>query len=143
MLIVVHRHRYRVYLFDGQKEPDPRLPPSFKFECALGAAGYRTPGGMYAVQRRAKKPDWYIGEWADPAWRERWADSDYVIPGGHPENPLQVAFLDLGYEGIGIHGTANLASLGKAESHGCIRLAPDDMRTLWPLAPVGTRVYIT
>ena len=62
------------------------------------------------------------------AWQGR------IIPTFRPD-PV----IDPDFDGF----LANLASLGKAESHGCIRLSPDDMRKLWPLAPVGTRVYIT
>ena len=43
---------------------------------------------------------------------------------------------------IALHGTNEPASIGNAVSHGCIRLANDDMRRLFDLAPAGTPVTI-
>lgn len=49
--------------------------------------------------------------------------------------------LDLG-DGYGIHGTDDPASIGKAVSHGCVRLHNEDVDYLYGLVPVGTPVYI-
>jgi len=49
--------------------------------------------------------------------------------------------LALGGE-LGIHGTSDPSSIGKAVTHGCIRLANDAISALYPLVPVGTPVYI-
>jgi L,D-transpeptidase catalytic domain len=43
---------------------------------------------------------------------------------------------------IALHGTNEPYLLGVAASHGCIRLANDEMRRLFPLAPAGTPVTI-
>ena len=43
---------------------------------------------------------------------------------------------------IYIHGTADTHLLGTPASHGCIRLAPQDMRTLFSRVRIGTRVQI-
>ena len=43
---------------------------------------------------------------------------------------------------IGIHGTNEPSSIGHAASHGCIRIANDVMRRLFPLAPAGTPVIV-
>ena len=44
--------------------------------------------------------------------------------------------------GIGLHGTADTASIGRAASHGCIRLREADITWLHENIPVGTRVVI-
>jgi hypothetical protein len=49
--------------------------------------------------------------------------------------------LDLG-SGYLIHGTPHYGSIGRASTHGCIRLADDDIAWLYDNVPVGTRVYI-
>jgi lipoprotein-anchoring transpeptidase ErfK/SrfK len=49
--------------------------------------------------------------------------------------------LALGGE-LGIHGTSEPSSIGKAVTHGCIRLANDDITQLHARVPVGTAVYI-
>ncbi|NUU06285.1 L,D-transpeptidase [Leifsonia sp. C5G2] len=43
---------------------------------------------------------------------------------------------------IGIHGTADSASIGRAASHGCIRLGNDAITRLAGLLPLGTPVSI-
>jgi len=49
--------------------------------------------------------------------------------------------LQLG-NGIGLHGTPDTASIGKAATHGCIRLRAEDITWLHENIPVGTRVII-
>lgn len=43
---------------------------------------------------------------------------------------------------IGLHGTDDAASIGKAASHGCIRLANPDITELAGLLPLGTPITI-
>jgi lipoprotein-anchoring transpeptidase ErfK/SrfK len=51
--------------------------------------------------------------------------------------------LDTG-DGYLIHGTNifNEDSIGQAVSHGCVRMANEDLERLYPLVPVGTPVFI-
>ena len=49
--------------------------------------------------------------------------------------------LDLG-DGYLIHGTADPKSIGRAVTHGCIRLGDDDIDWLYRHVPVGTVVHI-
>lgn len=44
-------------------------------------------------------------------------------------------------DGYGIHGTTNPSSIGKAASHGCIRMRNSDVAALFPLVARGTPVY--
>lgn len=44
--------------------------------------------------------------------------------------------------GIGLHGTPDTASIGRAVTHGCLRLADDDLEWVFQNVGVGTRVYI-
>ncbi|MFP7760463.1 L,D-transpeptidase [Marisediminicola sp. LYQ85] len=43
---------------------------------------------------------------------------------------------------IGLHGTNDTASIGQAVSHGCIRLANDDITELAEMLPLGTPIEI-
>ena len=45
-------------------------------------------------------------------------------------------------DGIRIHGTENVGSIGTAASHGCIRLVRHDIEELYELVSVGTPVFI-
>jgi hypothetical protein len=49
--------------------------------------------------------------------------------------------LDLG-DGYLIHGTPDASSIGRAVTHGCIRLGDRDITWLYRHVPVGTAVYI-
>ena len=49
--------------------------------------------------------------------------------------------LDLG-RGYLIHGTTDQASIGAASTHGCIRVADDNLLWLFDNIPVGTRVVV-
>ena len=46
------------------------------------------------------------------------------------------------YDGAGIHGTSDDASIGSAASHGCIRMTIPDVIELYDRVNVGTPVYI-
>ncbi len=63
----------------------------------------------------------------------------------NPGGPFGVRWMRLSvpWGGYGIHGTNNPKSIGKAASHGCIRLYNEDVIKLYDLTPVGTPVSIT
>ena len=45
-------------------------------------------------------------------------------------------------DGYGIHGTDAPTSIGRAASHGCVRLRNEDAELLYRIVPLGTPVYI-
>ena len=49
--------------------------------------------------------------------------------------------LNLG-DGYAIHGTNVPSSVGRAVTHGCIRVRNEDIETLYRIVPVGTPVYV-
>jgi L,D-transpeptidase-like protein len=44
--------------------------------------------------------------------------------------------------GVLMHGTPHQNSIGKAATHGCLRLRDEDIEWLYQYVPVGTKVYI-
>jgi lipoprotein-anchoring transpeptidase ErfK/SrfK len=64
-----------------------------------------------------------------------------VIDGDDPQNPLGPRWLDLG-NSYGIHGTIDPASIGKAESRGCIRMRNQDVKEVFDMLGVGSEVTI-
>jgi len=50
--------------------------------------------------------------------------------------------LDVPWGTYGIHGTSKSESIGRAASHGCIRMFNRDIRELYGIVPAGTRVII-
>ena len=45
-------------------------------------------------------------------------------------------------DGVGIHGTPDTASVGRAATHGCMRLHDADIAWLYEHIPTGTHVYV-
>lgn len=69
---------------------------------------------------------------------------EYVIVNRefNPGGPFGVLWLSLSKQGYGIHGTNNPSSIGKAVSHGCVRMYNRDVLQLAEMVPNGTRVMI-
>ena len=103
---------------------------------AIGAVGFDTPAGMYHIQNKAVNPAWSV---PNSGWAGSLAGT--VVPGGTAENPLKARWMGI-YDGAGIHGTDQVASLGTAASHGCVRMAIPDVIELYDQVPVGAPIYI-
>ena len=65
----------------------------------------------------------------------------YNLPPG-PNNLVGLLWMGLNKPGIGIHGTNNPETIGRAASHGCIRLANWDAARVKDLVSVGNTVLI-
>jgi lipoprotein-anchoring transpeptidase ErfK/SrfK len=65
----------------------------------------------------------------------------YNLPPG-PNNLVGVVWMGLDKPGIGIHGTNNPETIGRAASHGCIRVANWDVIRLKDQISVGNTVII-
>ena len=83
---------------------------------AVGTELYPTPLGAWLFHQVDINPDW------NPPPDRAWTRESRYTPPGDPENPMGRARLifDRPYT---IHGTNDLASLGRAASHGSIRIA--------------------
>jgi L,D-transpeptidase-like protein/putative peptidoglycan binding protein len=128
-VVTVDRANFTLRFFKSLK-----LAKTYKI--AVGQVGLETPAGVYHVQNKAIDPAWHVPkrDWAG-------ALAGKVIPGGVPENPLKSRWLGI-FDGAGIHGTADIGSLGSAASHGCIRMAVPDVEELYDAVPVQAPVYI-
>jgi lipoprotein-anchoring transpeptidase ErfK/SrfK len=106
-----------------------------KYGVAIGMPGHSTPRGTFKVIAKAKNPAWH-----NPG--SGWATGmpSYIAPG--PNNPLGTRALYINSSGIRIHGTSKTSSIGHAASHGCVRVANRNIEKLYPLVPVGTKVFI-
>jgi len=61
-----------------------------------------------------------------------------IQPG--PNNPVGVVWINLSKEHYGLHGTPEPATIGRTQSHGCVRLTNWDALKLAGLVQPGTRV---
>jgi lipoprotein-anchoring transpeptidase ErfK/SrfK len=69
------------------------------------------------------------------------SENFYNLPPG-PNNLVGVLWMGLNKTGIGIHGTNNPETIGRAASHGCIRLANWDAVRVKELVSEGNTVII-
>jgi lipoprotein-anchoring transpeptidase ErfK/SrfK len=132
--------QYPVYLTVNRSTFELKLWKNLElvktYTVAIGAAGFDTPAGEYAIQNKAVDPAWNV---PDSDWAGDLAGT--VVPGGVPENPLKARWMGI-FDGAGIHGTDDTASLGTAASHGCVRMSVPDVIELYDQVPVGTPIYI-
>jgi len=63
------------------------------------------------------------------------------IPAG-PNNPVGVVWVDINKEHFGLHGTPEPSTIGRTESHGCIRLTNWDATKLGRMVSTGSKVTI-
>ena len=73
---------------------------------------------------------------------------DYIkkwgsIPSENPLNPLGKYWLGLSAKNIGIHDVDNDSGIGRASSHGCIRVKTKSLESFFEKIKIGTRVKIT
>lgn len=141
-LITVDLTKNRAYLFQDGQMVDT-APAATGSEKLLKKGGKRwlfhTPRGRMKVLRKIVNPVWTKPDWAFVEKGEKVPPTDSPIRQvrGH----LGKYALDLG-DGIMIHGTDEIDSLGKNASHGCIRLPGDMLEEVYRAAKVGTEVYI-
>ena len=126
--IVVDRSNFTLTLYRD-------LAVEKQYTVAIGAEGFDTPTGLYHIQDKQVDPVWNV---PDSDWAGSLAGQ--TIPPG-PDNPLKARWMGI-YNGAGIHGTSDTASLGSAASHGCVRMSVPDVIDLYDRVDVGTPIYI-
>ena len=67
------------------------------------------------------------------------SDEKATLPPG-PNGPVGVVWIDLSKEHYGIHGTPAPETIGRAESHGCVRLTNWDAARLAEMVSGSTQV---
>ncbi len=90
------------------------------FPCSIARDKSRRPAGELSVKNVAPNPTYlYDPQLFVPGGPKT---SKLVIPPG-PNNPVGLAWVGLSLQGYGVHGTPLPENIGRAESHGCFRLA--------------------
>jgi lipoprotein-anchoring transpeptidase ErfK/SrfK len=98
------------------------------YDVAVGKASTPSPRGSFVIVNHVEHPTWF-------------GPAGPIAPG--PRNPLGTRWMGLSAHGYGIHGTNAPGSIGKAASHGCIRMRRQDLEELFGLVGVGTPVELT
>jgi lipoprotein-anchoring transpeptidase ErfK/SrfK len=97
------------------------------YPVAVGSASTPSPTGTFQIRTRLVRPAYY--------------HPGIIVPPG-PGNPLGTRWIGLNAQGYGIHGTSLESSIGKAASHGCIRMHRRDLEQLFAMVRVGDEVEI-
>ena len=109
------------------------------YPVTIGSAHNNSPIGEWKVRGVSKLPTFrYDKEMLEHGER---SGNFYMLPAG-PRNPVGVMWIALNKKGIGIHGTNEPGSIGRAASHGCIRLANWDVVRLAAKIKTGDNVSI-
>lgn len=99
------------------------------YPVGLGSWGWPTPTGSFNVLDIQENKVWYVPKSIQEEMRREGKPVRAKVPPG-PENPLGKFWVGLSLPAIGIHGTNAPASVYHFQSHGCIRLHPDDIAAL-------------
>jgi L,D-transpeptidase ErfK/SrfK len=134
--IVVNVPEFRLYYF-----PDGESGRVMTFPISIGREGWTTPYGTTSVVRKTHLPTWYPPASVRAEHAAMGDPLPAVVPPG-PDNPLGKHAIYLGIAGYLIHGTNQPRGLGMRASHGCIRMYPEDVETLFSMVAPGTRVTI-
>lgn len=95
------------------------------------------PIGDWAVKGVSRDPTFHYNP--DLFWNADPTDAKAKIPAG-PNNPVGSVWIDITKEHYGLHGTPEPRTIGRSESHGCVRLTNWDALTLAGLVKPGTPV---
>ncbi len=102
---------------------------------------WHTPLGTTRVTAKVPNPSWRPPE---SIRKEAAADGKIlpaVVPPG-PDNPLGAYALYLDLPGYRIHGTNRPYGVGMRVTHGCVRMYPENIESLYAQVSVGTKVQI-
>jgi lipoprotein-anchoring transpeptidase ErfK/SrfK len=128
--IVIKTHERRLYYVLDRGH-------ALRFPVGVGKGGMTWTGNA-RVEGKFIRP-----AWAPPASiRRENPKLPRVIPGGSTHNPMGAAALTLRGGEYAIHGTNRPELIGGFVSHGCIRMYNADIRELYRLVAVGTRVVV-
>ena len=123
----VRKSEFRLNIFEGD---GPGRVMVASYPISLGEFN-STPTGAFAIRPRSKLID---PEWRNPRTGQHFQSND-------PANPIGERWIGLkgiephnkDFEGYGIHGTTDIASIGKQASMGCVRMLPQDVEVVYEL----------
>jgi lipoprotein-anchoring transpeptidase ErfK/SrfK len=111
----------------------------FHAPVSMGGEKDPLPKGEWSIKGTAVMPKFHYNPelfWdADPSHAKA-----TIAPG--PNNPVGVVWIDLSKEHLGFHGTPEPSRIGRAQSHGCLRLTNWDAMRLAALVGPGAKVIL-
>jgi lipoprotein-anchoring transpeptidase ErfK/SrfK len=111
------------------------------YPASVGSSDLPAPSGVWAVRTVAPDAAYYY----DPTrlnFGQKEAKGKLKIAPG-PNNPVGAVWIDLTKDTYGIHGSPDPETVGKQQSHGCVRLTNWDAVELGKAVKAGTKVAFT
>ena len=139
--VVINIPEMRLYYYPEPKEN--QRPVVETYPISVGRMDWSTPLGVSRITEKTRNPYWFP---PDSILEERAAQGrplpEAVPPG--PDNPLGRHKMRLSIPGGAylIHGTNEPRGIGMRVTHGCIRMFPEDVESLFERLPEGTQVRI-
>jgi len=110
-----------------------------RYPATVGSEHDPLPVGSYEVKLVKRNPKFFYNP--ELFWDADESHAKAKLPPG-PNSPVGVVWIGLSLEHYGIHGTPEPSTVGKTQSHGCIRLTNWDAAELAELVRVGTPVEL-
>ena len=127
--VIVDKSDFSVTAYDAADHAIASYPAT------MGSEHDPLPIGNWKINGVDRDPTFNYNP--DLFWDAKAKDSKTKIPAG-PNNPVGRVWIDLSKEHYGIHGTPEPSTIGKTESHGCIRLTNWDALELAAMVTPGT-----
>ena len=109
------------------------------FPATMGSQHDPLPLGKWTIKGVSKLPSFHYNP--ELFWDADAGDTKSRIASG-PNGPVGVVWIDLSKPHYGIHGTPEPSTIGRTESHGCIRLANWDAARLAQMVKPGTQALL-
>lgn len=107
------------------------------YPATIGSPDTPSPSGIHAVARVAFDPEYTYNPKIN--FKQGQNDKVLTIPPG-PNGPVGSIWIALDKPTYGVHGTPEPSRIGKAESHGCVRLTNWDAAELAKMVKPGVPV---
>lgn len=114
-----------LYVYDGDTV-------TTMYDIADGKEPYPTPRGSFRIRKLTWNPSWRPPD-------SEWAKKKTAKGPGESGNPMKVVKIFFKEPDYYLHGTGDIGSLGFSDSHGCLRMSPEDVTELgrWVLEHGG------
>ncbi len=140
--LVLNLPEMRIYYFPKVKKGEK--PTVITHPVSIGRMDWETPLGKTTIVGKRKNPTWTPPQsLKDEAIAAGDPPLPNVVPAG-PDNPLGLHAMRLGTANGSylIHGTNKPYGVGMRVSHGCVRMYPEDIESLFDKVSVGTQVQL-
>ena len=136
--IYINLAEMRIYYYVEQSSTQNLV---YSYPISIGRGDWLTPRANAKIIDKLVNPTWYPPE----SVRKEHALEGEILPASVPpgeDNPLGKYALQLNLPSYFIHGTNRPEGIGMRVTHGCIRMRPDDIETLFNKIPRETPVTI-